>query len=431
MIKKYSTLVISIFFFSLLGCNSSNSKTETKVNCVITDQQVQCNGGYSYWIGSLYAVSNNVIAITGVVKSGGKSQQWISFFNSDLSELYKQHSFKQLFKADEHNAPAVIALDNNQWLVARTGHNDTFAGQGIIEITLFNEQFNVTSAVELNTKNGATYAQLVEANNKVYLLTRDTSASWGVFISEDNGLNWSNWQPVVLPVGYRTYAFIEKENNPGTEYERIIMHSGNHPLDNQQTIAYSYLDLAKNDPSILSNKSINIGNVTAKSNDNYNIQLLKNNADSTHIRFLDGYNKENNLCHLYSIQEPVTGNWQLNVVNTAHGAENKNNYVVGNFSGVLGDNSYITGASIKTCNLFDGGAIEVLVSHEVNGTYYISLVSLDAQTGEQLNTENVYSSNKQLYRPVYIKELNYIMFNEAENWNDYENWLATQLIIAL
>jgi len=47
-------------------------------------------------------------------------------------------------------------------------------------------------------------------------------------------------------------------------------------------------------------------------------------------------------------------------------------------------------------------------------------------------SENVlYTSEKKLYRPVFIKEFNYVMFNEAEYWHTYEDWLANQIIIKL
>ena len=73
----------------------------------------------------------------------------------------------------------------------------------------------------------------------------------------------------------------------------------------------------------------------------------------------------------------------------------------------------------------------VTAKQENTNKYQLLLVSLDAQTGTLLSETILYTSEKTLYRPVFIDDLNYVMFNEAEYWNSYENWLANQMIIKL
>lgn len=428
-------LVLFVFLLFITGCNYSDS-SNAKEKCVINERSLQCNGGYSYWISPLYSLSDSVLAITGVAKENNKSQQWVVFLNDDLTEIYHQFSFEARFISDEHNAPAVLALKQGKWIVARTGHNDTFSGSGIVEVTIFNKELNVERSLDLKTKSGSTYVQLVEVNDSLYLLTRDTSESWGAFISNDGGDSWLKWQALALPEGLRTYVLIEKERKATEIYERIIIHKGNHPIHNQQTIAYSYLDLDDYDPALQTDKAVSFDDDNIKSNNDYNIQLSQQSPYSTNIRLLDSYNKENNLCHLYSTINRTTNKWKLNILtksasnSSSHLVTNKN-YFLGSYSGILGEGSYITGASIKVCNLFDGGQIEVFVSHEINNTYHISVVSLDYQTGEILSTEHLYSTKNQLYRPVYIEELDYIMFNEASYWESYESWKAKQVVIPL
>jgi len=414
----------------LFGCNTSDKYPICTIN---SEQTLSCNGGYSYWIGDVYATASEVLAITGVSRSKNRSNQWIAFVNNDLSEVIADHQFNNLYYADEHNAPAVIALPKNQWLVARTGHNDTFDnGQGIIEVTLFDQKFEPQPSHTLRTVSGSSYVQLVKANNKLYLLTRDTNEGWGVFISDDLATTWSDWQAIKLPPG-RKYALIKKENRSGQNYERIILSTSNHPLDHDQQISYSYMDLAIDDPMRELTEDIRLGK--AKESNSFNSLLQVSSETSSNIRLLDVYNDNNSSCHLYSSQNDLKykEKWQLNIIARNVASESTVTYEVGNFSGVLGDNAYITGASIKSCHYVDGDSIDVLVTSELeeSAKSTLSLISLDAQTGVVLSEHIIYSSDKKLYRPVYIEELNYVMFNEAEYWKDYENWSANQIIVKL
>jgi len=422
-------ILVLLCFASLNGCKTSEV---TAPKCSLSEQMVACNGGFGYWIGDVFSSSDSALAITGVIKDGHKSKQWIAFFDRELNTVLAEHSFENLFRPDEHNAPAVLSLDNNEWLVARTGHDDTIYGkQDAIEITHFDVDYKVSHQQILRTETGATYAQLQKANGSLYLLTRDTKMGWGIFTSLDSGISWSIWQAVNLPAGI-AYALLKKENVLGAEFERLILHSGNHPIDNKQTIAYSYFDLNINDPKLTEDNNQNVGDIVDRSNANFNVLHSLITKSSTETRFLDAYNRENNICHLYSSATNETNVWQLNVLVSG---ENKSikNYLVGNFTGMLGDNKYITGASIKGCQNYNGGLIELLVAHKVdNGQrYQIDTINIDAQSGDVLSIDNLYSSLKALYRPVYIEELNYVMFNESEYWHTYENWQAAQKIIKL
>jgi len=419
-----------VLLFLLFGCNTSSTE---KICTVANEQTLTCNGGYSYWINPLYATSADVLAVSGVKKSNYYSQQWLVFLRSDLSEVILEHHFSKQFKADEHNAPAIIALKQGQWLTARTGHNNLSVDQkGVIEVTLFDNDLSVVQSINLEIENGSTYAQFVSAETKIYLLTRDKQNGWGVFISRDDGITWSDWQIINNSSG-RIYSLLRKENRSGQSFERVILHTAVHPLENNQNIAYSYLDLNIDDPLRELIGDIRFGKEQV--NNSFNSQLQVSSVSSTNIRLLDVYNDNDSLCHLYSSQNNVEqqDKWQLNIMAKKIDSDFKVNYTVGNFSGVLGDNVYITGASIKSCHYVDGDTIDVFVTAKQENTnkYQLLLVSLDAQTGTLLSETILYTSEKTLYRPVFIDDLNYVMFNEAEYWNSYENWLANQMIIKL
>lgn len=427
-LKKLFILIIT---FSIQSCNTNDSNSI----CDITkEKSLLCNGGYSYWISQLAVESNNVIAMTGVYKADIKSRQWVVFVERDLSKVLAEIKFKERYKADEHNAPAVLHLDDGSWIVARTGHNDIFSlGRGLIELSFIDQKFRVTRDLKLFLENGASYTQLLEANDVLYLLTRDTKNGWGMFTSNDYGGTWSEWSAINLPKG-RNYVLLTKDASAEYPYEKLVLNIGKHPLDDNQNIAFSYLDYSADGLKL---KSENGGLLTKFDSNGFISQLLINQETSTRTRFLDAQLNNQGICHLYSTKhnlvETETETWDLNIVVRKDVTAPKRDYFIGEFQGVLGNSAYIIGASIKRCNLNDGESIEVLVTHKdlVTSEYVLSLILIDAQTGIRLDSHVVYRSEKVLYRPQYIKATNHVMFNEAIYWNTYENWSANQILMSL
>jgi hypothetical protein len=429
-LRLFTIFLCFFLSFALSGCNSSD---KDPICTIGSEQALSCNGGYSYWINPLYGISEDVLAITGVKKNRGSSQQWLTFLSSDLSTIIVEHRFSNQFKADEHNAPAVIALSEGRWLAARTGHNDLSVDlRGIIEVTLFNNDLTVSKSVTLETDAGSTYSQLAIAEGKVYLLTRDKFKGWGVFVSNDEGATWSDWE-IINQTSGRKYALMKTENRSDQAFERIILNTANHPLEPYQNIAYSYMDLTIDDPLKVISGDIAIGKDVASIS--FKSQFQVSSDLNSNIRLLDVYNDNDSICHLYSSQNDLEDDdkWQLKLITKNVNSESSATYSVGSFNGVLGNNAYITGASIKSCHYVDGDSIDVLVTSNIEQTSQssLSLITLDAQTGNVLSENVLYSSDKKLYRPIFIKGLNYVMFNEAEYWNTYEDWLANQKIIKL
>lgn len=87
-------------------------------------------------------------------------------------------------------------MNNQSWIVARTGHNERFNGtKGRLYVHVLTrdetQQYQISAPKELFVENGATYAQLAQINDSIYLLSRDVDDGWGYFISNDKGATWS------------------------------------------------------------------------------------------------------------------------------------------------------------------------------------------------------------------------------------------------
>jgi len=424
----FTSLIFVMFLLS--SCKSSDKSDEI---CDAIDETIICNGGYSYWVNDITAVSNGVVAISGVNEQKRSSQQWVSFFTQDLSEKLAEIPFARDFYVDEHNAPAILGNDDGTWLVVRTGHNDIFEqGRGKLFVHSISENFELTNEVQLSTENGATYAQLVKVNGSIHLLTRDSHNGWGLFISADKGESWSQWQALWHEAGHR-YISMDNFGLDEVGNEQLIFNIGHHPTDKKQKIGY--LVAKENNQSMtiaLSTSSdILLDNSTVASEVNVSIQ--QNEGVSSNIRFLDAVSQNAQVCHLYSKLDTDNDLWELNITTHNINLNKTFKYNIGTFAGVLGDSSYVNGASIGNCLLNDGEQIDVFIaSHEIDkNEYVIERVFIDVQSGVILTREEVIRSKKQLYRPEYIQELNYLMFNEAEFWKDYGDWKATQKVIKL
>ncbi len=420
-------LLVFLFSLGLASCNSSSDSEY----CFTSDNSIECDGGYSYWINDITSVSNGVVAISGVKDHKRSSQQWVSFFSDDLSKKLAEIPFARNFYADEHNAPAVLALNNGNWLIVRTGHNDTFENnQGRLYVYSVDNKFEISNEVRLSTKNGATYAQLVETNGFVHLLTRDSHKGWGYFVSYDQGVTWGDWQPLWPDKGHR-YISMQKFNSLQSSDEQVIFNIGHHPTDKIQNIGYLIGKNSIDGKSLVTNGDNQIDHAKAKSEVEFSLSQQSDLASN--IRFLDAKNESDNVCHLYSTLNSADNSWQLNATGHNIAQETTHNFDLGRYFGVLGESTYVNGASIGHCRLDEGEQLEVFVAHQEQGSqdFLISRVYVDVQSGDILNVEEVVRSEKQLYRPVYIRELNYLMFNEAEYWRTYERWQALQKVIKL
>lgn len=420
------TVLVSLL---LLGCNESNETSQ----CSVAQESINCNGGYSYWINDLAVASNGVLAISGVNDHKRASLQWVSFFSADLTTKLAELAFARNFYADEHNAPAILAINDGGWLIVRTGHNDTFEnGNGKLYVYSVSEEFEIVDETQLFTESGASYAQLVQAHDNVYLLTRDTQKGWGTFTSSDNGKTWSQWQPLWQESG-RRYMSLQNFTRDDLGNEQLLLNVGHHPIDVVQKIGYlllstSGLSVSSQINALVTPSGLSLSHEEA--GNDVTLSLMQNNGARSNIRFLDAATKNDNICHLYS---KLNNNWQLALV--AHDLDNKQSYEfsLGSYQGVLNDSSYVLGASIGQCNLHAGELLDVFVAHQEQDSndYIIEQVFIDVQSGAITAREEITRSKKQLYRPVYIEALNYLMFNEAEYWHSYDRWQATQKVIKL
>ncbi|REL34896.1 hypothetical protein [Thalassotalea euphylliae] len=409
--------VLGLTWF-LASCNSSGEAENSEAICNVKDSLISCDGGYSYWIGDLFATSQETIAVTGVKRERGQSRQWVAFVDSKLSQVLAEHSFPRKFKSDEHNAPAVIKLSNG-WLVARTGHNDEFSdGQGLIQLAYFDEAFNLTFEQELFLANGATYVQLLDIASDIYLLTRDKELGWGIFVKSEGNQDWSPWSRLKLSSG-RNYVLMDKA--PIDASENILLTLAKHPLDLDQKIIHTLIFAAE----LQARGELLDLNKASKPITEFSIK----NVNATNIRLLDVKVRDQSTCHLRSMR--VGSNWRLTlqVIESSEPNIQPRHLELGTFSGMLGDNVYITGASIKQCASADGELVKVLVTHKRDDNrYQLTELVLDTQTSEIIDEVSLYQSTKQLYRPVYIPAFDKVMVNEAEYWNTYENWRANQII---
>lgn len=438
MIYRYFVIFIVL---SLLGaCNSSSDPSADQQEvmfaaqdsqlCQVIAASISCNGGYSYWINDITATNNNVLAMTGVRDNNKDSQQWVSFFNDDLSEKLAEIHFPQDFYADEHNAPAVLATDNGHWLVVRTGHNDTFEqGRGKLFTYLLDDNFTIVQQGTLNLDNGATYAQLSQVGGNIYLLTRDTEAGWGVFTSVDNGESWSNWRKIWRGGGNR-YISMQGFDGDGTGNGQVIFNIGNHPSDKTQNIAYLITEPADNGSELQTSSGRNFDD--EKITEELITSHYEKTAGATNIRLLDSANNQQNICHLYSALDPQSSEWQLFLSGHNLVTNTTEHYFIGDYSGVLGDSTYVNGAAIGKCLLDPNEQFDVFVANydQQSKSYFIHQVFVDAQSGDT-RSEVITQSTNQLYRPQYISELNYLMYNEALRWDSYQRWQADQKLIKL
>lgn len=409
----------TLFSVFVLACITSCNSDTDKPICEKTDIGAICNGGYSYWIGDVYATSETTLAITGVNRSGAKSQQWVAFIDQVGASEARVHEFSKIYVADEHNAPAVVKLDEG-WLVARTGHNDEFsAGQGLIQLAYFDEALNLTLEQELFLANGATYAQLLDISGDIYLLTRDKELGWGIFVKSEGDQDWSPWSRLKLSPG-RNYVLMDKA--PIDASENILLTLAKHPLDLDQEIIHTLIFAAE----LQARGELLDLNKASKPITEFSIK----NVNATNIRLLDVKVRDQSTCHLRSMR--VGSNWRLTLQVTESSDPNlqPRHLELGAYSGMLGGNVYITGASIKQCASADGELVKVLVTHQVESDLYqLSELAVDVQTGEIVEKTLLYNSTRQLYRPIYIPQFDKVMFNEAEYWNTYENWRASQIIM--
>jgi hypothetical protein len=434
MVFRCFIFLISTLF--LFACNSSSDDTQASIEilnnelCEINNASLHCDGGYSYWINDITATSGSVLAITGVRNYNNSSQQWVSFFTNDLTEKLAEVAFPLDFYVDEHNAPAVLPTDDGHWLVVRTGHNDTFEqGKGKLFTYLLDNTFSIIHEAKLTLDNGATYAQLAEINGTVYLLTRDTETGWGIFTSQDSGENWGRWEKLWRGGGKR-YISMQSFNGDTSGNKQLIFNLGNHPSDTTQKIAYLIAKQDDNGGQLITHSGLPLDD------DNINDELItsyyEKSTNASHIRLLDSANTSHNVCHLYSKLNTQTNDWELYLSGHNLLKNRIENYYIGEFSGVLGDSTYVNGASIGGCLLDSSEQFDVFVVDydPVTKYYHIHRVFVDMQSGDT-RIEEVAKSLNQLYRPIYIPKLNYLMYNEALTWENYQRWRASQRLIKL
>ena len=352
--------------------------------------------------------------------------QWVSFFSADLANHLGEISFPLNYQSDEHNAPAVLAKQDGSWLVARTGHGETLGNeQGEIDVYHVSAQFEIVEKDKLILPSGATYVQLAQLDEQLYLMSRDDEQGWGMFVSEDNGKNWSGWLPLGQISG-RAYMLMQTENFSQSEYPGLVFHLARHPLDDIQELSTVLLK-----PELQHRDDLGLKNALLQQT----TERIYYNDKNENIRLLSALNREQNICYLYSdfYAASADKHWDLHFIGQDPDRNDSINLAIGQYVGRLGQTDYVTGASLKSCDLDEGGMIELFVAHQStdSDSYQITSLILDSQTGNVVSEESLYQSENILYRPVYIPELDYLMFNETKEWHSYKDWQATQRVVKL
>jgi hypothetical protein len=169
-----------------------------------------------------------------------------------------------------------------------------------------------------------------------------------------------------------------------------------------------------------------------KINEELITSYFKKNTRASNIRLLDSANSQHFVCHLYSQLNTKTNDWQLFLSGHNLNTNITEHYFIGDFSGVLSDTSYVNGATIGSCTLNPSDEFDVFVASfdAAINSYFIEQVFVDIQSGNS-RSEVIIKSVNQLYRPQYVSEHNYLMFNESLSWQNYQQWQANQRVIKL
>ena len=74
---RYPVSIFLLTVLSLIFTTACDDERVTRPDCVLNEQGVTCNGGYSYWASPLYASKGDVVAITGVIRNNTNAKRLI------------------------------------------------------------------------------------------------------------------------------------------------------------------------------------------------------------------------------------------------------------------------------------------------------------------------------------------------------------------
>ncbi|REL35566.1 hypothetical protein [Thalassotalea euphylliae] len=389
------------------------------------------NGGYSWWSGPYISDSSSNstdLLVTGVNRKASKGVQWvaeISMVNNSV-EVLKRVELNNNFKHDEHNAPAILNIDSNI-IIAATGHaNESETWKQKVIIYTGNNISNLKQQI-ITTPSLVTYVQLQYTNSTVIMYSRMSDLGFHFSTSNDFGQTWSPWKPLLQS------AYVISSSNS----ESLDFYTGSHPASGNNQISFL------SEPSqrfVTSANDLNNGATI-------NIAFATRNADLESIysadktklsRILDVLNQESSLALISTHDESSTENWQLSITVVSSEYTKQGTYSIGDNIGVLGRRNeplnsgyYVLGASFIS---EENGLVSIALITKNADYYQLKLIDFDLKSASVISEEVVYSSNKVIYRPVAHTSLSgtkYIMFNEADYWNNYLEWRAVQRIIAI
>lgn len=392
------------------------------------------NGGYSWWSGPYIAESisqNSDVYITGISKKGAKGEQWVAEVevNQDEVAVVKRVSLNTSFRHDEHNAPAIMTIEDNI-IIAATGHANK-SSNGANKVLIYTgSDISLLSKQEIRTPFLVTYTQLQFIDGILFLYSRMSDKGYYYITSNNFGNTWSSWQPLFQSGYVKVGNHSEKKeyfvgSNPASNNNNVFFLEGEITVDNTIQISADSLKL---EPDFTE------GGIR-----NADIYPLFTPTNSDSSRILDTSHIDSSIALIATHEKnSINETWNLSIAVakstflTAGVYELKNN-----LSGVLGDRNdelntgyYVLGAAVVEET---NGTLSVVYISKQNQDHQLTLLDYDLSTQTIINETILYESLSEIYRPVVFNKNGslYVMFNQSKHWNNYLDWKATQKIIQL
>jgi len=280
-VRSYSNLVWNDFGdfqdFSIVT-------EETELN-TLSDNLEDCIS--SWWMFPLAKrfINQEDQTYIGYTDSNGFSG--IISINNSTGEIIKKRLIKRE-QPDDHNAVAIVVLDNRKIMVAYTAHNT----EAEIHIQISSKPENIENfetGTIIKTSQPVSYVQLFKVNNRFWLFFRSGTKSWS-YISSTDGIQWT--EPVKIIQADMQY-YLEVVEITDSDLLRLIMYS--HPNEKDPNIRMGFFDTASSqiklsDGTILGTSNIdnNLFPVIVPVEDNKKYRLLdvaKTGLDTTIIAF--------------------------------------------------------------------------------------------------------------------------------------------------
>ncbi|REL34910.1 hypothetical protein [Thalassotalea euphylliae] len=230
--KVFNTYLLLLTIF-ITSCKSGEQKDVIKEEPTpLPESQTSLkinSGGYSWWSGEYLQqskIDSDNFYVTGVGVNNNSSQQWLTKFtlNEKGFNLVNKVDLLSKFKADEHNSPSVLTIED-YILVALTGHGDDFDPEVANKVIVYSgKKIDSMETTVLDTDAPSTYVSLVAIGDDILLFSRIEQKGLSYSVSSDFGKSWSKFRSV-LGRGY--YADVKVDPTSQELYFFIGVHPNN------------------------------------------------------------------------------------------------------------------------------------------------------------------------------------------------------------